>query len=278
MEEYRWNQEEERTGENWGLYLFCFASERELFLPPPSPENSRKSQIFRWTFKEVLAVFCRVALDGWTGPEAQENLENLSWIGPRVCHHLEVVEGLMKQTSVFPLPFGSLLTSFSKLQKLTCRHHGKILHFLNFIEGREEWLLQGWLYQYKMSPLVSSNLSSPFLLSSLELSGWQEERIGRDHPLKLWLKRVRKVLLKKLGGWVVKWNSIKIPAEDIPQEDRVMVFRWALLMEQKNLPVLFFLIEEINQEYSRTGLRLEVTGPFAPYNFCPSIDMEFPPH
>ena len=55
-----------------------------------------------------------------------------------------------------------------------------------------------------------------------------------------------------------------------------MPFSDALLKRlQKTGPVLEkALIQDVNTQYADRGLRLEVTGPWPPYSFCPALDME----
>ena len=53
-----------------------------------------------------------------------------------------------------------------------------------------------------------------------------------------------------------------------------MGWNWALLIPRQAVGGFQTRIQDINAQYGDRGLRVEVTGPWPPYSFCPALDME----
>ena len=96
----------------------------------------------------------------FSGPEAEERLRDLTWIGPRAIRHQEVVAGLMRHSPVLPARFGTIFASLANLEKMLQRHHDSIDGFLKRITGQEEWAVKGLLdRQGAQEKLFSLNLA-----------------------------------------------------------------------------------------------------------------------
>ena len=48
---------------------------------------------------EISAVFSEVELEEFCGEAAETRLQDLAWLGPRVCRHEAVIEEVMRQAS-----------------------------------------------------------------------------------------------------------------------------------------------------------------------------------
>src|SRR3972149_2290049 len=95
-------------------YLFCLiAADR---LPPLEGRGIDGEQpLFIERGPYVAAVLCGVPLEMFSGPDAEERLKDLAWIGPRACRHEEVILAARRHVPVLPVRFG---TVFSTLELL----------------------------------------------------------------------------------------------------------------------------------------------------------------
>ena len=129
-----------------GLYLYCLARIDRL---PPSPlwgqgldgQNSLAVAIFQ----DLVAVWSPVPVEDFCGPEAEARMLDLTWIGPRVIRHQEVVAGVMRHSPVLPARFGTIFSSLANLEKVLQRHYDTIAGFLQRITDQEEWAVKGLL-------------------------------------------------------------------------------------------------------------------------------------
>ena len=87
------------------LYLFCLVPATSL----PRLKDTAVEGLPNLTaerFQDITAVLSPVALEEFCGPEAEANLQDLSWLAPRLARHQEIIGGLMRRSPVLPLPFG----------------------------------------------------------------------------------------------------------------------------------------------------------------------------
>ena len=70
---------------------------------------------------EIGAVFSEVELGEFCGESAEACLQDLAWLGPRVCRHEAVIEEVMRQAPVLPARFATLFTSLDSLRAVCSR-------------------------------------------------------------------------------------------------------------------------------------------------------------
>ena len=58
---------------------------------------------WQWQPTGLAAVWSPVPVEDFCGPAAEERLRDLTWIGPRVIRHQEVVAGVMRHSPVLPV-------------------------------------------------------------------------------------------------------------------------------------------------------------------------------
>src|ERR1035438_4586452 len=75
---------------------------------------------------EMGAVLSEVELGEFCGETAEARLQDLAWLGPRVCQHEAVIEEVMGQTPVLPARFATLFTSLDSLNRSVLEHREAI--------------------------------------------------------------------------------------------------------------------------------------------------------
>ena len=77
-----------------------------------------------------------------------------------------------------------------------------------------------------------------------------------------------------LRDHVAEGRERRLLSREATGSDKDMVWNWALLMPRQAVVGFQALIQDVNSQYAERGLRLECTGPWPPYSFCPALDME----
>jgi Gas vesicle synthesis protein GvpL/GvpF len=125
------------------LYLFCFArSDAVREVPKPAADIPSFLAILRYS-PELCAVTGEVRREEFAGPEAELNLQQLSWVGPRALRHEAVIEEVMASSPVLPARFGTLFSSAEALAEFAGQHREKITQFLDRVAGHGEWSVKG---------------------------------------------------------------------------------------------------------------------------------------
>src|ERR1035441_8001956 len=78
---------------------------------------------------EIAAALSEVGLAEFCGESAEARLQDLAWLGPRVCRHEAVIEELMSRTPVLPARFATLFTSFDNVRQSVLAHQEAIAGF-----------------------------------------------------------------------------------------------------------------------------------------------------
>jgi len=264
-----------------GLYLYCLARLSRLPpLPLLGPGVDGQNSLAVATYQDLVAVWSPVPVEDFCGPEAEERMRDLTWIGPRVIRHQEVVAGVMRHSPVLPVRFGTIFASLANLEKVLQRHSDTIAGFLERLTDQEEWAVKGMLDRPgAREKLFSLNLARE--AESLEALSpgkryFEEQRLrtAGDQELQRWLQKVCREVWTDLRDYAAEVRERRLLSRETTGSDQDMVWNWALLIPRQAVGGFQALIQDVNTQYADRGLRLEVTGPWPPYSFCPALDME----
>lgn len=264
-----------------GLYLFCLARLSCLpDLPLPGLGLDGRSPLRVTGFRDLAAVWSPVSLEDFCGPEAAERLQDLTWIGPRVIRHQEVVAGVMRHSPVLPARFGTIFSSTANLEKVLHQRHDAIAVFLERLTDQEEWAVKGMLDR----PAAKARLFSLKLAQqAADLEGlspgkryFEEQRLRAacDQESSRWLQSVLRELGTDLRQYAKEIRERRLLSREATGSDQDMVFNWAFLLPARSVDVFQARIREANARYRDCGLVLEATGPWPPYSFCPVLELE----
>jgi hypothetical protein len=264
-----------------GLYLYCLARLSRL---PPLPLSGQgvdgQNSLAVASYQDLAAVWSPVPVEDFSGPEAEERLQDLTWIGPRVIRHQEVVAGVMRHSPVLPVRFGTIFASLANLEKVLQRHADTIAEFLTRLTDQEEWAVKGMLDRAgardKLFALKLAREAESLEALSPGKRYFEEQRLraAGDQELKRWLKEVCRQLWTDLRNYAAEIQERRLLSRETTGSDQDMVWNWALLIPRQAVGGFKILIQDLNAQYAPRGLGLEVTGPWPPYSFCPALDME----
>lgn len=260
------------------IYLFCLARAGTL---PELHENGLNdgAPLLTKDFANVSAVVSEVPLNEYCGESAENNLQDLAWVGPRALRHAEIIEFVRSYSPVLPSRFGTLFSSEESLKKLLEWNAGKIDRFLDAVSGNDEWSVK----------VVSSRASIVGKLFADKLAGQSEALAGMAPGLRYFKERqLRTAVEKEVGDWLrailtavateltqcsEDWQKREI-AGGQEEADMVIVANWAFLVDREVEEDFKRCLSRANAKHTRSGLLFEVSGPWPPYSFTPVLKME----
>ena len=262
-----------------GIYLFCFA--RAHGIPALNIASlDEKSSVWQWVFKDVTAVVSKISIGNFTGPAAESRLKDLSWVGPRACRHQQVVEHVMRYSPVLPARFGTIFTSLKSIEKILEIHHGTISQFLDRVADKDEWSVKGLIDRAKAKKrvldLIFAREAGRLISLSPGMRYFQEQRIhsNADKEIHGWLKEICKKIADDLNRYAMDFCELKVFSRADTGIDMDMVLNWSFLVSRKTTEDFRARIEQTNADNEQQGLVLQLSGPWPPYSFCPSLEME----
>ena len=262
--------EEEGRGDE-GIYLFCFAR-REVLSGIAGPGIDEQSPVSLGAFREVVAVLSRAPLGAFCGPSGEAHLRDLAWVGPRACRHEEVIERAMRCSPVFPARFGTLFSSVERLERLIEAHYDTVSGFLDSMIDKEEWGVKGLLCEAEAERHL---LAPPSALPPSPGARYLLERGRRaeaDRRLRSWVEAVGASVAEDLQGRAVACRGLRAVPRDVSGRDAHVAFNLAFLLLRSAREAFRLRVEQLSAEHASRGLTLELSGPWPPYSFCPSLD------
>ena len=264
---------------NTGIYLFCLTPGSPL----PELEGTgidASHPLFAETVEGVAAVVSEVALEDFSGPEAQENMEDLTWVAPRALRHEEVIMTVMQQVAVLPARFGTVFSSLEAMAAPLRRHRDALSKFFLDAAGKKEWTLRGYVnMQQARSEVMAARLAAEKEQLAELTPGkryFLEQKIkgAVDKDVASWLKGIGGDVVRFAQGASSAFSERRLLSREVTERDSEMFFHGAFLVPDRSVAVLQGMTDEWNAIHEPRGLQLEISGPWPPYHFAPVLDTE----
>jgi hypothetical protein len=255
-----------------GVYLFCVT---DAGTPAPSgPGLDAESSLYATGSGAVSAVVCDLMLDEWTGAEAEQRLQDLNWLGPRVMRHQAVIEQAMSVGPVLPLRFGSIFSSLESLRAWLASQSAVITPFLQQSRQFEEWSLKGWLDVSRAEATLLAGDPRMLALPSQPGARYLREQKLRQEiakSVRSWARNIEGKVLGVLGPLVAAHRSLRALPGDASGRSEEVVFHHALLVPLASKDVVLQQIERLAEELAAQGVTLQISGPWPQYSFVPAL-------
>jgi hypothetical protein len=263
------------------IYLYCLARPESLALVQGLAGSDLQGVDERYP---VTALDQQggsvVAVIGQVEPAefSDQNLQALDWLGPRAQRHEAVVERIMDVSPVLPVKFGTMFRSRTNLEQFLDRHHKDIEQALDALRDKAEWSVKGYLVAEAARTIIAAEDSGvqsrrAALSPSPGLRYLQQKQLDAeiDAALRAWVARVTHDLHDVLTHHAVASTVLRCHASAVTGRPERMVFNGSFLLTPAALADFRAALSCQQQTHQKTGLILELRGPWPPYNFCPIL-------
>jgi len=264
---------------NKAFYVFCFA--RSGLVPDLNMTGlDGEGRIFKLDCQSVSAILCEVPLDQFSGPAAETTLQDPEWVGPRAIRHGGVIQEVMNYSPVLPVRFGTLFSSEESLDGFLRSKLNDIARFLAHVTDKDEWAVRGLCSKSQVkdrlfAERVSAEAENLASLSTglryfkeIKIRSEVEQELGKT------LRSVLKAIGDDLAACAEEWHrrEILLPSKGIG--DMETVANWAFLVSRGDVESFKSHVLRADADHQDMGVRLELSGPWPPYSFCPPLAME----
>lgn len=252
----------------------------------------------------IAAVVSRVGLDEFTPERLQGNTaEDIQWLGKVAARHNEIICQAAASSAVLPLRLGTVFCSRDSLQAMLMRCQATVAKFLEQLGNRQEWGVKLYLEKCRVEP-IPGHTGPPaphYLAKTNPLSDRKtpsaNERLGDNRDLSpsatsgtayLTQKRAQLDSRRELRASVYQtiesveqrladkaehYCRIRNLPSGLTGRTEEMVFNAAFLLPSSVTASWLETVQNIHRDVSGKGLALEVSGPWPPYHFCPSLEV-----
>jgi len=253
-------------------YAVCVGRSSELKVPTAAHGFETYQFVTVEDLGELAAMCIIVDEQYFTGPEAEVRLADLAWVAQRAVRHEELVCEAMGRGPVMPLPFGTLFSTKSVLKQQLTAHHPAIYEYLERVEGCVELGLRFCFDREQATAAVFAQLLIEQPLPTSPGARYLAEKRLRDHAERLTTDSIAArctAVVESLEPSVRAAVERRITASRSESVETAAQF--ALLVPAAAIESLQPQLEHIAGQVTEWGMTLDVTGPWAPYSFCPSL-------
>jgi hypothetical protein len=263
------------------LYLYCLAQPSASVTTYSSGENGER-EVERILCQDIVAVVSHVRAEEFCGPEAEAKMADLTWMGPRVCRHEKVVEQTMHLSPVIPARFATLFSSPERLVGWLSANHDVIAGALDRFAEHQEWSVKGTLNEPEAVRRILAAARSPegAVRSLAPGRNYLEERRkqgGARQELRTWTKGVCALVSRDLGGYAEEFREREIGSDGGADPRTTRILNWAFLVHQHRVDAFSACLERLNVRHGEQGLAFQLSGPWPPYSFSPSLERDATP-
>jgi Gas vesicle synthesis protein GvpL/GvpF len=266
-----------------GLWTYCVARAGES-LPEASPGVHADGQVERIEHAQLAALVSRVPLSQFGEDPLRSNLNDLEWLERVARGHEAVLERALEQSTIIPLRLCTIFENEDGVRRMLEDRRIALSTALEVLGGHQEWAVK--LLADRELLEAAARARSP---EADALADQLDTRsAGGNYMLKRRLERHVREAADELAVGVANdvhaqlqdWASDAIlnPPQnrDLSGHEGEMLLNGAYLVETPKVERLRGLVDELRERHRELGVRLELTGPWPPYNFVPR-DAETPP-
>jgi hypothetical protein len=194
----------------------------------------------------------------------RENLNDLPWLGRVAREHEAVLERVLGCATVVPLRLCTIFEDTEGVRGMLEREQGALTEALGRLEGREEWGVKVLLDRDRSAAAPEEAKEEGGLAY---LARRRQQLAAREEARGLTAQ-----LVDQVDGAlrVVAVDAVRLPAQnrELSGHSGDMVLNAAYLVCDP--AELRECVEALQQRHEAQGVRIELTGPWPPYNFVTS--------
>lgn len=265
-----------QTGD--GIWVYCVGAQGTE-LPTGNPGVHPDGPLERIDQGGLAALVSRAPLAEFGEEALRHNLNDLGWLEHVARAHEASLEAALATSTIVPLRLCTIYGDEVGVRRMLEEERESFEAALELLAGRQEWGLK---------LLVDREaLDSAARAESTEATTLERERDassgGGAYLLGRRLERqVREVADRLLGelaedvhACLQDWADdavLNAPQNrDLSHHEGEMVLNGAYLVETEKVGRFRQLVDELQERHRDVGARLELTGPWPPYNFVPRV-------
>ena len=263
-------------GDEAGWYLYgVVAAERTPTSVASAPAVDPRHEVGVVVEGPLAGVTSRVSLDEFDEAVLPERLSDAGWLEQKIRAHEQVLEAVLAAAPVVPCRFCTVYRTEDELRRFLSEQRDALAAALASVDGRVELGVKAFVDRDRFARGGALRNESIRELSE-RLSGAQGGRAYLEG------RRLEQLVKEELGSFKagVRTNlheRLRAAADDgLPLElqrpelagrAEEMLFNGAYLVADR--AGFERELEALAREYRESGVELELTGPWPPYNFVP---------
>jgi hypothetical protein len=224
--------------------------------------------------EELTALVSRVPSAEFAAEPLARNLNDLPWLERVARGHEAVLDAALVQSTIVPLRMCTIFESDGGVRNMLEQQRESLLGALVALEGRLEWA-------------VKVLVDRECLMAAARPSGGENEAASGEGGAYLQRRRAERGAREaasrlagdtaqqvhaRLQDWAIDARTRPPQNRELSGHEGEMVLNAAYLVERERTDELRRIVTELEEHHRDLGARIELTGPWPPYNFVPGAD------
>jgi hypothetical protein len=227
----------------------------------------------------IAAITSRVGLDQFAPERLQgKTAEDIQWLSKMAVRHNEIICQASASSAVLPLRLGTVFHSRDSMRAVLARCAASVAEFLKQLGNRQEWGVKLYLGKLRLEPIPGHTGPPPPHFLGPQRTGTayltqKKAQLDDRREQRADVHRTIQNVEQRLAGKAENSCRIRNLPTDLTGRAEEMVFNGAFLLPSSAQAAWLEAIKTIDRDVKDKGLVLELSGPWPPYHFCPSLQL-----
>jgi hypothetical protein len=224
----------------------------------------------------LAALVSRVPVSDFGAEPLRRNLNDLPWLERVARAHEAVLDAALAASTIVPLRMCTIFEAERGVQDMLERRREPLSEALQALDGRFEWAVKVLVDRDRLIEATrsqDSDAGEPMRPGEggAYLQRRREERSAREAASRL-AADIAAQVHARLQDWAIDARSRPPQNPELSGHEGEMVLNAAYLIERERTDELREIVAELEEHHRGVGARIELSGPWPPYNFVPGVD------
>lgn len=263
--------------DGWWAYCVIDAGEREA-APVGAPGIEPRGPVDLVQEGELAALVSRVPLSEFSDERLREHLNDIEWVERVARVHERVLEQTLEQATLVPLRLCTLYKDRDGVERMLREQEPVLRQALASLRGRREWGVKLFADPDRLLEAVTEKESSDFAGAAsgtayMRRRARERELSERAQELGDAIAEEIHLRLEQLAD-AARANTPQ--RQEVHGRDGRMLLNGVYLVPREREDDFADLVSSLREQRQESGLELELTGPWPPYNFVSTSAMVMP--
>jgi hypothetical protein len=262
------------------LWAYCVVRAGDPVREPVGAGGIAETPVERIVAGGLAALVSRVPAAHFATEPLTRNLNDLVWLERIARGHEAVLDAALAQATIVPLRMCTIFESEAGVREMLARRRESLTVALGALEGRLEWSVKVLIDRERLMDAArpesgEAEEAAPSGEGGAYLRQRRSERGAREAASRLAADTAQQVHAR-LQDWTIDARTRPPQNRELSGHEGEMVLNAAYLVERERTEELHRLIAELEAHHRGLGARIELSGPWPPYNFVSTDDATGP--
>jgi Gas vesicle synthesis protein GvpL/GvpF len=257
-----------------GLWAYCVTRAEDR--PPEKLAGVHGGAIERIERDGLAVLVSRVPLAEFSEEPLRRNLNDLEWLERVAREHEAALERVLNHDTIIPLRICTIFEDEEGVARMLAEQRPTLDIALDALAGKEEWGVKLLVDRSALEAAAEERVPPEEDLAGRSAGGAYMLRRRQERQLRDVADRLAGELAEDVHARLQDWASDAVvnrpQNRDLSGHEGEMLLNAAYLVERAKVERLRELVEELQDRHRDLGARLELTGPWPPYNFVPGTE------